>query len=520
LGDVKGGSAVNIGVFFTKSALHHPDRLALADRDYELTYRQADERINSLAHALTHLGIRRGDCVAIIQHNGPQYIESLFATFKIGACAVPINFRLHLTEFEYILNHSETRALIIGSEFCEAIGSIRDKIAVEHIICVSRPLEGMLDYEELISHSPSQEACVEVAPDELAWLFYTSGTTGKPKGAMLTHRNLLAMTMNVFADLASLGPEDSVLHAAPLSHGSGLYALPSIAKGSANVILREFDPEQFCRTIEERQITHIMFLVPTQLIMLLQSPFLDRYDLSSLRYLIYGGSPMYVENLKQAVRRLGLILVQLYGQGESPMTISYLRKEEHVINGTAAQEQRLASAGLPRTDVELKIVDDAGKELPFGQIGEIVVKGEVVMRGYWKNEEATAETLRNGWLHTGDLGYLDERGYLFIADRKKDFILSGGANIYPREVEEVILRHPAVSEVAVIGVPDPLWGESVKAVVVLKENTKSSESEIIAFCKAHVASYKKPKSVEFVETLPKSAYGKVLKRELREKYPA
>jgi long-chain acyl-CoA synthetase len=229
---------------------------------------------------------------------------------------------------------------------------------------------------------------------------------------------------------------------------------------------------------------------------------------------------MYVENLKQAVRRLGQILVQLYGQGESPMTISYLRKEEHVINGTEDQEQRLASAGLPRTDVGLKIVDDAGKKLPFGKIGEIVVKGEVVMRGYWKNEEATAETLRNGWLHTGDLGYLDKRGYLFIADRKKDFILSGGANIYPREVEEVILRHPAVSEVAVIGVPDPLWGESVKAVVVLKENIKAIESEIIAFCKAHVASYKKPKSVEFVETLPKSAYGKILKRELREKYDA
>jgi len=520
MGDVKGGSAVNIGLFFSKSALHHPDRLALASGEYELTYKQADERINSLAHALTNLGILRGDRVAIIQHNGPHYIESLFAIFKIGACAVPINFRLHLTEFEFILNHSEPRAIIIGPEFCEAIRSIRDNIPVEHIICVSRPLEGMLGYEDLISDSPSQEACVEVTPDELAWLFYTSGTTGKPKGAMLTHRNLLAMTMNVFADLVSLGLEASVLHAAPLSHGSGLYALPSIAKGAANIILREFDPEQFCRTIEERQVTHIMFLVPTQLILLLQSPYLDRYDLSSLRYLIYGGSPMYVENLKQAVRRLGEILVQLYGQGESPMTISYLRKEEHVINGTEAQEQRLASAGLPRTDVELKIVDDAGKKLPFGKIGEIVVRGEVVMRVYWKNEEATAETLRNGWLHTGDLGYMDERGYLFIADRKKDFILSGGANIYPREVEEVILCHPAVSEVAVIGVPDPLWGESVKAVVVLKENIKAIESEIIAFCKAHVASYKKPKSVEFVETLPKSAYGKILKRELREKYPA
>jgi len=511
---------VNIGLFFTKSARHHPDRLALASGDYELTYKQVNERINSLAHALTNIGVLRGDRVAIIQHNGPHYIESLFAIFKIGACAVPINFRLHLTEFAYILNHSEPRAIIIGPEFCEAIGSIRDKILVEHIICVSRPLEGMLGYEDLISDSPSQEACVEVTPDELAWLFYTSGTTGKPKGAMLTHRNLLAMTMNVFADLASLGLEDSVLHAAPLSHGSGLYALPSIAKGAANVILRDFDPEQFCRTIEERQITHVMFLVPTQLILLMQSPFLDRYDLSSLRYLIYGGSPMYVENLKKAVRRLGQILVQLYGQGESPMTISYLRKEEHVINGTEAQEQRLASAGLPRTDVELKIVDDAGKKLPVRNIGEIVVKGEVVMRGYWKNEEAAAETLRNGWLHTGDLGYLDDRGYLFIADRKKDFILSGGANIYPREVEEVILRHPAVSEVAVIGVPDPLWGESVKAVVVLKENVKAIESEIIAFCKAHVASYKKPKSVEFVEALPKSAYGKILKRELREKYPA
>jgi acyl-CoA synthetase (AMP-forming)/AMP-acid ligase II len=261
-----------------------------------------------------------------------------------------------------------------------------------------------------------------------------------------------------------------------------------------------------------------MFMAPAMIKRLVTSPEIDKYDLSSLKCIHYGGAPIYEEDLRAAVRKLGQILVQDYGQAESPMTITYLRREEHFLSGAPEQMKRLTSAGFPRTDVEVKIVNSEDQELPAGQMGEIVVRGEVVMKGYWKNPTATAETLRGGWLHTGDLGIMDEKGYVYILDRVKDMIISGGENIYSREIEDVILKHPAVFEVTVIGVPDEKWGESVKAFVALKQGHKATEEEIINFCKDNLASFKKPKSVEFIEVIPKNPYGKVLKRELREKY--
>ena len=261
-----------------------------------------------------------------------------------------------------------------------------------------------------------------------------------------------------------------------------------------------------------------MFMAPAMIKRLVISPEIGKYDLRSLKCIHYGGAPIYVEDLHAAVRKMGQIFVQLFGQAESPMTITYLRKEEHLLEGTEDQMKRLTSAGIPRTDVEVKVVDENDHELPPGQMGDIVVRGEVVMKGYWKNPKATAETLRGGWLHTGDMGVMDEKGYVFILDRAKDMIISGGENIYSREIEDTILRHPAVHEVAVIGVPDETWGEAVKAIVALKEGQKATGEEIIIFCKDHLASYKKPKSVEFIDAIPKNAYGKVLKRELREKY--
>jgi len=261
-----------------------------------------------------------------------------------------------------------------------------------------------------------------------------------------------------------------------------------------------------------------MFAAPTMVKMLVTYPNLDRYDLSSLKCLNYGGGPMYVEDLKEAMRKLPDCLVQLYGQAEAPMTISYLRKEEHVLEGTEDQMERLKSAGIPRTDVEIKVFDANGNEVPGGTIGGVVVRGDVVMAGYWKDPEATRETLRHGWLHTGDLGKIDERGYIYLSDRTKDMVISGGENIYTREVEDVILRHPAIHEVAVFGVPDDKWGEAIRAVVSLKPGMKASGQEIIDFCKQNLASYKKPKFVEFIDEIPKNIYGKILKRELREKY--
>lgn len=510
---------MNVGAFLSKAARVSPDRLAIAYGKDEFSYREFDRRVNRLANALGTMGVLTGDRISLVQRNGPQLLETLFACFKAGFAAVPINARLHPKELAYIIGHSTSKVVVFSEEFLEPFSNLRVKLpGVAHWICLTGG-PGVLDYKQVLAAASPDEALVDVDREALAWLFYTSGTTGRPKGAMLTHNNLLAMTMNYFADVSPLQPEDVMLHAAPLTHGSGLYALPAVAKGAANVILKaeRFDPEAIFQTIQERKVT-CLFLVPTQVTHLVNSPHLDRYDLSSLRCLCYGGSPMYVEDLKRAVRTLGPVLVQIYGQGEAPMTISYLRREEHGLQGRPDEERRLSSAGIARTDVLVRIVDDEDREVPLGTMGEIVCRGEVVMKGYWQNPEATAETLRGGWLHTGDLGVVDEAGYLSIMDRKKDMIISGGANIYPREIEEVLLRHPAVYEVAVIGVHDPEWGEAVKAVVVLRQGMQATAEELIQLCKENLASYKKPRSVEFVAALPKSGYGKILKRELRDQY--
>jgi len=341
-----------------------------------------------------------------------------------------------------------------------------------------------------------------------------------PKGAMLTHRNLMAMSMNFYADICpDFGPGEVILHAAPLSHGSGLYALPNIGKAGLNVIpeSKSFDPELVFKTIEKYRVTN-MFAAPTMVKLMTDSPAVFRYDHSSLKALVYGGAPMLVEDLKEAITKLGPCLVQLFGQGESPMTITYLPHGDHVLEGNVEQIKRLGSAGIQRTDVEVTIFGTGGRELPPNETGEIVTRSDLVMKGYWRNPETTAKTIKNGWLHTGDMGYMDENGYLFIMDRSKDMIISGGENIYPREIEEVLVRHSAVREVAVVGVPDKKWGEAIKAVVALVGGRSATEEELISFCRDHIASYKKPRTIDFVDELPKNNYGKILKRQLRAQY--
>ncbi len=448
---------MNIGTLLTKSARAFPDKLALAYGPKKLTYAQFNSRVNRLANALRNLGVKQGDNVALLQQNYPETLESIFACFKAGCAAVPINWRLHPNEFTFIIDHSESKALILSPEFKEAIFENRERISqAQHLICLSGGGGEMLDYEQLIEKGADQFADATVHPDDLAWLFYTSGTTGMPKGAMLTHRNLLAMTMNFYADICpGFGTSEVILHAAPLSHGSGLYALPNIGKAALNVILesKSFEAELVFRTIQEYRVTN-MFAAPTMVKLMAESPAVDRYDHKSLKSLNYGGAPMLVEDLKTAMQKLGPCLVQLFGQGESPMTITYLPHSDHVLKGTPAQLRRLASAGIARTDVEVKIFDPDDMERPPGEMGEIVTRSDLVMKGYWRNPEATRETIRDGWLHTGDMGYIDESGYLFIMDRSKDMIITGGENVYPREIEEVLIKHPAVREVAVIGVPD------------------------------------------------------------------
>jgi acyl-CoA synthetase (AMP-forming)/AMP-acid ligase II len=516
--------AMNLGYMLSRSADANPHHPAIIYGTRVLTYQELNERVNRIASAFLDLGLKPGDRVAIFSPNRPEILETLFATWKAGLVAVPMNFRLHRDEVRYILNHSESRLLVYAGVYQKDIDHIAPELtATRTMVCLDGPAGArqqnalaVHDYEELVIHGDDVERVAPVDGDDLAWIFYTSGTTGRPKGAMLTHRILLLAAMNACADVYPFSHRDIALHVAPLTHGSGLYALPLIAKGSTNVILdvSRFDPEAVFALIEKHRVTVLPFMAPTMVKRLVESDARAKHDLRSLRCIVYGGAPMYVEDLVAGLKAFGPIFVQVYGQGECPMTITGLACDEHDLN----RPERLASAGTARMGVEVRIQDAEGNVLPRGEIGEIAVRSDLVMKGYWRDPEATAETVVNGWLKTGDVGYLDEHGYLYILDRTKDMIISGGNNIYPREVEEVLLRHPAVQEVCVFGVPDPEWGEAVKAVVVLKPGHTATEEELVAFCRNHLASYKKPRSVDFVEELPKNAYGKVLKRELRNRY--
>ena len=370
------------------------------------------------------------------------------------------------------------------------------------------------DYAALLSGEGAPAA--SVAPDDGAWLFYTSGTTGRPKGAVLSHRNLIAMSMNYFSDIDTVAERDCIIHAAPLSHGSGLYALAHVAKAANNVIPESgrFEPDEVIALIEAHAGASFFF-APTMVTRLLASPALAGADMTNLKTLVYGGGPMYVEDLRRALDRFGPRLVQIFGQGEAPMTITYLSKSMHAEIDHPRFSERLASVGVARTDVDVRVFDEDDNELATGEVGEVVCRGDVVMTGYWNNPEATEKTLRGGWLHTGDLGAFDADGFLTLKDRSKDMIISGGANIYPREIEEVLLKHPDVLEASVVGQRHADWGEAVIAFVVPRPGATMGPADLDELCLKHIARFKRPKEYRTVEALPKNNYGKVLKKELR-----
>ena len=512
---------MNVSQLLAKSARAFPDRDAVIFGAQSWTYAEFDARANQVANGLTELGLKPGSNVALLMYNCPQMLEALFGCFKAGCAAVPINFRLHPNEYAYIIDHSEAEVLVTSPEFSGQIVEMAAEISrCRHLISLDSTAAGHLFYEDLVGRQSTTFTDHQAEPGDVAWLFYTSGTTGRSKGAMLTHRNLMAMTMSFYVGMCpGFSNREAVLHAAPLSHGSGLYALPNVGMAATNVILEEksFESTVVLRSIEEHGITN-MFVAPTMLKLLTDDPQLGSYDLTSMRSFIYGGGPMMVDDLTKALERLGNRLVQLYGQGESPMTITYLSHDDHLLHADEGPAKRLASAGRPHPNLEVRIVDGEDNELAAGELGEIVTRSDLVMKGYWRDEEATGASLKNGWLHTGDMGYLDDRGYLFIMDRSKDMIISGGENIFPREIEEVIVTMPGVREVAVIGIPDPKWGEAVHAVVSLVPGASVTDDEIIGFCRDNIASYKKPKSVEFVDELPKNNYGKIVKKDLRARH--
>ncbi len=510
---------MNIGSLLTKAASSAPEHVCTIYRDVRRTYQETNDRANRLASAIQRAGISRGDRVVILQHNCPELLESIFGIFKAGAVAVPVNSRLHPKEYAYIIADSGAKAVIFTGEFAAGLASVRSEIPSAGLyICIGDSPPFAQNFEVfLTSGDVSFEDELQQAGD-IAWLFYTSGTTGKPKGAMVTHGNLQFMTDRYPREVYSLGAKDVVMHAGPMTHGSGLWALPITAAAATQLIPsgRSFDPDHILKLVQDERVTKIAFIAPTMITMLLNSPAIGKYDTSSLRFIGYGGSPMYLEDLKRAIHAFGPVFCQIYGQGESPMTISMLTPDDHRLAMSGAAQERLASAGRVRKDITVAVLDSEDRELRDNEIGEIAIKGDVVMSGYWKKPEATEEAFKNGWYHTGDLGKRDSDGFLYLLDRKKELIISGGANIYPREVEEVLLLHPGVLEVAVIGVPDQLWGESVMAVVRLRPGAAPADSELGALCREHLAGYKKPRFFRYVTDLPKNGYGKILKRELKQ----
>lgn len=500
---------MNLAHLLRRAAQVLPGNWAVAHGHENLRrFGETEARVAALAlRLLTDFGLGHGDRVALAMRNSPQYFELLFAAWHAGLAAVPINAKLHPKEFEYILGHSEAKLCFVSTDLAEGVASVaRPGLP---IVCVDDP-----EYESLAVGEPL--AIVDCAPDDVAWLFYTSGTTGRPKGAMLTHRNLLTMTMGFFVDVDSIDASDCVLHAAPMSHGSGQYILPHVAAMAKQVIPASggFDAAEMFDLMR----THrgmCVFAAPTMVRRLIESPAARTADSGNLKTIVYGGGPMYVADLKRAMEVLGPKLAQIYGQGESPMTITAMTKARHRDVAHPRYEQRLASVGVAQAAVEVRVGGSDDETLAVGEPGEVLVRGATVMRGYWRDPEASAKTLRGGWLHTGDVGAMDADGFLTLMDRSKDLIISGGSNIYPREVEEVLLRHPAVGEVSVIGAPHPDWGEEVVAYVVGRTADGVSAAELDALCLDHIARFKRPKRYVFVEALPKNNYGKVLKTELR-----
>ncbi|HEY1944753.1 MAG TPA: AMP-binding protein [Roseiarcus sp.] len=421
---------------------------------------------------------------------------------------LPVNAKLHPREAAYIIGNSEAKAAVVDTDRLDSVKRASPDACA--FISAGSALDAILAGAREDVSSP-----IDRDPDDLAWLFYTSGTTGKPKGAMLSHRNLIAMSVNCLADICAFRPDDRLLHAAPLSHGGGLYLIPALSRGAENIIDAggSFDPDRILRFVENEGVTVLPFLAPTMIVRLLDADSAIRTP--TLRAMIYGGAPIHVEHLRAALRRFGPVLTQLYGQGEAPMTISYLPDWAH----DGADDVTLRSAGFIRSGVETRILGADGATLVQGEVGEIAVRGDVVMRGYWRNETANASSVAEGWLKTGDIGRIDACGRLHILDRRHDTIISGGTNIYPREVEDVLTRHPGVKEAIVFGLPDREWGESVAAAVVAHDGYSGLDAEtLIAFCRDHLASFKKPKRIEILPDLPKNAYGKVLRRELRERF--
>jgi long-chain acyl-CoA synthetase len=496
---------MNLANSLKRIALMDPRRPALFEGARQVrNYGELADRAARLATAFFAAGLEPGDRIALYMRNHPAYIEVMYAAWWAGLVIVPLNAKLHLREAQWILDHAQARWAFVTADIGAGLRAPDCTIDVTGAA-----------YETLFAQPPSE--VVPRAPDDLAWLFYTSGTTGKPKGVMLTHRNLMTMGLTYFVDVDPVDPRDAILYAAPMSHGAGIYAIPHVMAGARHVVPASggFDSAEIfelSRTVGRLS----MFAAPTIVKRLVDHAAATGTDCSGFKTIVYGGAPMYAADIERAIQVMGPRFVQIYGQGESPMVITALARSHLADTAHPRHAERLASVGVAQTPVEVRVADPAGRPLPFGEIGEVLVRGDTVMAGYWRDADASATALRDSWLFTGDMGSMDADSFLTLKDRSKDVIISGGSNIYPREVEEVLLLAPGVAEVSVVGMHDAEWGEIVVAFVVPRSGHALDPAVLDAVCLEHIARFKRPKRYEIVAALPKNNYGKVLKTALRD----
>ena len=504
---------MNIAYLLVNSVNNYPDRIAIISEEKRLSYNIFNHRVNQLAQSMRQYGLKKGDRVALMFFNTHHFTEVYFATIKMGALITPVNFRFVGEEIEYIVNNSEASFFFFDKEFKETVGSIQQRLnTVKNFIGVDvKKADFAHNYETFLSLGGPDEPEMDIAENDPCQIMYTSGTTGKPKGAVITHGNVIWNLINTIIGREDHPGEISLI-IGPLYHTAGLnnHFTIQIALGGTSILVKKFEPEIVLRYIEKEKV-NVISGSPAMYNLLLQYPKLDHFDTCSITKCT-AGSAILPKEIKERLLKVfpnANGIYDVYGCTEASPTITILNGEDSL--------RKHGSIGPPVPFLQARIVDEDGRPLPSSQVGELVCRGPNVMQGYYKNEEATRGTIKDGWLYTGDLATVDEEGHFYIVDRKKDMIVSGGENIYPREIEEVLFRHPGIADVAVIGIPDPTWGETVKAFIVQKEGKMIDEQGVIDFCKSHLASYKKPKAVEFISSIPKNPSGKPLKRVLKER---
>ena len=502
-----------------RNALFHPSREAFIYGDRRITFKQYNDRVNSLIHALRDMGVKKGDVIGVLSWNCLEYADVFGAAEKGGFIISPFNVRLSTGELAYLINDSEANTLFVGPELGDMVDILKPEMAnVKRFISFECSLPGMEYQADLLAHYPTSEPDIQIDDNDALYIGYTSGTTGKPRGALYTHgrfrEDILCHVIEV-----PIESEDRCISLMPPFHVGGIIEQAYFFyRAASTVVMKLFDPRATLEIIEKEKITNIA-LVPTMLVAMLDLPDFKKYDVSSIKRVYYAGSPMPKELLIRGMEAFGPVFFQAYGQTESGPEIAFLKEKDHDVLGKSPREQqRLSSCGRPALGVHVRIVNESGTDVSVGEVGEVIVQSRHIMNEYWKKPKETQETIVDGWLHTGDMGWCDEDGYIYLVDRKQDMIVSGGENIYPREVEEVLYQHPAVLECAVFGIPDKKWVEAIHAVVSLKKGLTATPEELIEFCKKNIARYKAPKSVEIVDEIPKGGSGKILKREIKKKY--